>query len=267
MSRLLLKTLKTQYGFDQRQQSIGLSHLLSYAREVVRNEGVGRFARSDALHFARFIYYRKIRKTPETFTFLGHTYRYFTALYNATYTNERSVEIPITMSRVDACRGKRILEVGNVLSHYFVFPHVIVDKYESAVGVINEDIVDYRSDQKFDLIISISTLEHVGWHESPRDDTKIPKVLENLKKLAKPGGQIMITVPIGQNPVLDDLVRKRSIEFDKQYYMKRVSRSNIWTETSEEEAYCSKYGSTYQYANAIMIAIISITNNKDESIK
>jgi hypothetical protein len=77
-----------------------------------------------------------------------------------------------------------------------------------------------------------------------------------LKSLVKPGGQIIITVPIGQNPVLDNLVRKRSIEFDRQYYMKRVSRSNLWIETSEEEAYCLKYGSPYQYGNAIMIAFI-----------
>lgn len=99
--------------------------------------------------------------------------------------------------------------------------------------------------------------EHVGWHESPRDDTKIPKALENLKSLVKPGGKIIITVPIGQNPVLDDLVRKRSIEFDRQYYMKRVSKSNLWIETSEEEAYCLKYGSPYRDGNAIMIAFIS----------
>jgi hypothetical protein len=195
------------------------------------------------------LYYRKIRKTPETFIFLGHTYRYFTALYNATYPNERSVEIPIAMSIVNAC-GKCILEIGNVLSHYFVFSHVIIDKYESAPGVINEDIVDWRADEKFDLIVSISALEHIGWDETPRDDTKIPRALENL---VKPGGQILITVPIGQNPVLDNLVHERSIEFDKQYYLKRVSRSNIWSETSEEEA----YGSPYQYGNAIMIAFIS----------
>lgn len=251
-----METIKTQYELDQ-TKPIRFLHLLSYAREVVRKEGVGRLIRTDAFHFAHLIYYKKIRKTPKTFTFLGRTHRYLTALYNATYTNERSVEVPITMSLIKAYHGKRILEVGNVLSHYLVFPHVIVDKYESAVGVINEDILNYRADEKFDLIISISTLEHIGWDETPRDDTKIPKTLENLKSLVKPGGQIIITIPIGQNPVLDNLVRKRSIAFDKQYYMKRISRSNLWSETSEEEAYSSKYGSPYQYGNAIMIAIIS----------
>lgn len=252
-----MEKIKTQYELDQRQQSIGFLNLLSYARKVVRKEGVGRFVRTDALHFAHFIYYKKIRKNPETFIFLDRTYRYLTALYNATYTSERSVEVPIAMNLINAYHGKRILEVGNVLSHYLVFPHVIVDKYESGVGVINEDILDYRTDEKYDLIICISTLEHIGWDETPRDDTKIPKALENLKSLVKPGGEIIITVPIGQNPVLDDLVRKRSIEFDRQYYMKRVSRSNLWIETSEEEAYCLKYGSPYQYGNAIMIAFIS----------
>ncbi|MGB7884577.1 MAG: hypothetical protein WBL44_17790 [Nitrososphaeraceae archaeon] len=253
----MLEKIKTQYELDRTKRPIGFLQLLSYAREAVRNEGVRRLARIHGPHFAHFIYYKKIRKTPETFIFLGRTYQYLTALYNATYTNERSVEVPIAMNIMNAYRGMRILEVGNVLSHYLVFPHVIVDKYESAPGVINEDILDYRTDEKFDLIISISTLEHVGWDETPRDDTKIPKTLENLKNLVMPGGQIIITVPIGQNPVLDDLVRKRSIEFDRRYYMKRVSRSNLWSETSEEEAYSSKYGSPYRYGNAIMIAFIS----------
>jgi len=62
-------------------------------------------------------------------------------------------------------RGKNILEIGNVLSRHIKLEHDILDKYETAKGVINEDIVDFKSEKKYDLIISISTLEHVGWDE------------------------------------------------------------------------------------------------------
>jgi len=50
-----------------------------------------------------------------------------------------------------------------VLSHYFAVKHDIVDKYEIAPSVVNEDLVNFKPGKKYDLIVSISTLEHVGW--------------------------------------------------------------------------------------------------------
>ena len=43
--------------------------------------------------------------------------------------------------------------------------------------MINQDVVDFKTNEKYDLIVSISTLEHVGWDEEPRDDKKISKAL------------------------------------------------------------------------------------------
>ena len=40
----------------------------------------------------------------------------------------------------------------------------------------------------FDLIVAISTLEHVGWDESPRDPAKAPRAVEVLRSL--PGFEI-----------------------------------------------------------------------------
>ena len=68
---------------------------------------------------------------------------------------------------------KKILEVGNILSHYFSVNHDIVDKYEKDVDVINQDIIDYHPNKKYDLIVSISSLEHVGEDETPREPKKI----------------------------------------------------------------------------------------------
>jgi hypothetical protein len=39
--------------------------------------------------------------------------------------------------------GRNVLEVGNVLSHYFPVHHDVLDKYEKAKGVINEDVVEF----------------------------------------------------------------------------------------------------------------------------
>ena len=96
--------------------------------------------------------------------------------------NERAIEVPIVWKIVSEYSEGRILEVGNVLSHYFSVCHDILDKYEKADGVINQDVVNFWAPNKYELIVSISTLEHVGWDESPRDPNKILRAIENLKR-------------------------------------------------------------------------------------
>lgn len=118
-------------------------------------------------------YFYKISKSSRTFLFQGETYRYFYHKYNKTWKNERAVDIPIIWEIVKKSQKKRILEVGNVLSHYFPANHDIVDKYELAKGVINQDIVDFTACHKYDLIVSISTLEHVGYDEKRKEPGKI----------------------------------------------------------------------------------------------
>jgi hypothetical protein len=110
----------------------------------------------------------------KTFIFNGKTYYYFVHKYNTTWKNERAVEVPIIWDivREHYRQGKRVLEVGNVLSHYFRIFHDVLDKYEVAEGVINQDVVDFKPAWKYDLIVSISTLEHVGWDEEPKEPEK-----------------------------------------------------------------------------------------------
>ena len=65
-------------------------------------------------------------------------------------------------------------------------------------------------------IVSISTIEHVGWDETPRDPKKIPLALENLTtRCLAPDGEIVVTLPLGYNTYLDKLLKeleKRRIE-------------------------------------------------------
>jgi len=64
------------------------------------------------------------------------------------------------------------IEVGNVLFHYFDISHEVVDKYEKAPGVTSENILDFRPERRYDLIVYISILEHVGFDKPPRDTRK-----------------------------------------------------------------------------------------------
>ena len=51
-------------------------------------------------------------------------------------------------------------------------------------------------------IVSISTLEHVGWDENTKDPDKIFQAIKNLKSYLVPRGKLIVTMPIGYNPCL-----------------------------------------------------------------
>lgn len=138
------------------------------------------------------------------FTYWGTEYVGFDAEYNDTIHNERAVEIAVALPwfwlHDLAVTGG--LEVGNVLGHYGVKGHRVVDLYEYASGVENVDVFDIEG--RYPWIVSISTLEHVYWDTEPREEYAAPKALEHLKSLLAPGGAMLVTVPGGWHQTFDD---------------------------------------------------------------
>jgi hypothetical protein len=205
-------------------------------------------------YLLRYRYYRLIVKSSRTFKMNGHNYTYFNHKYNTTWNNERAVEIPIICKFVSENNYDNFLEIGNVLSHYFNIDHDIVDKYEKAQGVLNEDVVEFQTRKKYELIVSISTLEHVGWDENPGDDEKILHALTNLKKSLVSGGKLIVTLPLGYNKILDKYLETGKIKFTEKYFLKRTSRTNKWTEI-KTDFYESKFNFPFPMANIVFIGI------------
>lgn len=214
--------------------------------------------------FLIFAYY-KIFRSSRKFVFCQKSYPYFYHMYNFTFLAERIVEIPIFWEVVKKHQGKKILEVGNVLSHYFPVTHDIVDKDEKAPGVINQDIVEFKPGKRYDLIFAISTLEHVGWDEHPREPKEIFKALTNLKRLLAPGGKIILSLPLGYNRYVDKLLAERKLGLGKSYYLKRISRDtflkrtsldNAWKQVSWDEVKNVKYSHPFGCANGLVIGVI-----------
>jgi SAM-dependent methyltransferase len=192
-----------------------------------------------------------------SFFFEGKSYRYFYHPYNTAWKNERTIEIPLALEVLKTYQGTKILEVGNVLSHYDpTVYHTVLDKYEKGRGVINEDVVDFRSSGTFDLIISISTLEHVGWDEHPREPLKVLRAIENLTSLLSPSGKLFVTVPLGYNSALDSLLEENKTLFSILYCLKRVSRNNTWVQTNWDDVRETRYGNPYISANALVVGVI-----------
>ncbi len=223
-------------------------------KDMVASEGLIGFTAKSMSRLFKYIY-SKCWKNPE-FKFNGRNYKYFYSFFNVTFTNERAVEIPIALEVIKSSLKKEILEVGNVLHFYSDFKHDVVDKYELGQNIINQDIVEYKTAKRYDLIVSVSTLEHIGWDEDPKDKNKIPKALDNMKNLLAENGEMLFTFPFGYNTDLDYLIKKRGLEFTEIYFLKRISQDNTWKQVEFSEIEDARYGLPYPFANAIVIGII-----------
>ncbi len=208
----------------------------------------------EVVDYSAYVFYSVFRKN-KSFIFLNKNYRYFYHPYNRTVASERVVEIPYALSLLDRYKGKEILEIGNVMSHYADIFHDVIDKYERGDGVMNLDVASCKLDKKYDLIFSISTMEHVGYsYGEKKDKKKFSKSVSNLKKYLRLGGKFVATFPVYYNEFISDLIVSNKMPFDKEYYMIRTSFWNEWEQVSKRKALTTNmYDCFYANANALYI--------------
>ena len=107
--------------------------------------------------------------------------------------------------------------------------------------------------EKYELIISISTLEHVGWDEKPKEPKKFLGAIKNLKNrcLVK-GGKIIFTIPLGYNQELERILAKKQIHLAEVYFLKKVSSLNEWEEICLKIEDINKYNF---HENVLLIGV------------
>lgn len=162
---------------------------------------------------------------------------YFNHSYNNKRLTERSIEIPIIKYFIDCYNPKNILEVGNVSNYYYTYfkeiikDKIVVDKYENFDKVINKDIIDFTSNIKFDMIISISTFEHMN--------TPLTNISYVITNLLSNNGYFIFTFPIGYSKeltlfdlslILLIILKLRIVKSIKLYYFMKV-KEIIWIQT------------------------------------
>ena len=242
-----------KYAEDNRRVKKGI--------KVLANEGIFIFLVKSFKYFKRFLL-RLLSpiiiflKPKKKFFSQNQVFTYFYHKNNITWTNERAVEIPIAMGYLKSFKAGRILEVGAVLPQYFPVKWDVLDKFEKGKDIINEDVVNFKPKNKYDLIISISTLEHVGFDDDIKEPEKIVKALKNLiDNCLNKQGKMVVTLPLGYNAAMDNLLFSGKLNFDQTFFMKRISRNNKWKEIDIEKAKGAKYGKPYHAANVLVIGI------------
>lgn len=216
---------------------------------AIRRDGVLPVAES----LARWVggYAASFVKEPAgSFAYRGRTYPYHVSRNGRTWMTERGVELPIFAELVRGAEGRRVLEVGRTLNGYFDgLSHTVVDKYDEHAEVARVDALDYRPAEPFDLIVAVSTVEHIGWDELPRDRDKALRAVEHLRSLLAPGGELVFDWPLGAHPGLDEAADSGVLPVEG--CLRRVGRTNRWVEASWAEVRGTPYDDMIWRGNAI----------------
>lgn len=136
--------------------------------------------------------------------------------------DERCVEFPWAFAHLSPGTA-RILDAGSVLNHHFIVDQPLLkDKHlhivtlapepdcfwQKGFGYLYEDLRQLPiQDDYYDTVICISTLEHVGLDnsnyspnskhvEAHTDDFVV--VMRELRRVLKPDGALLLTVPFGR---------------------------------------------------------------------
>jgi hypothetical protein len=139
-----------------------------------------------------------------------------------TYLDERTVEYPWLMSRLDNYKSS-LLDAGSILNHSFIInSNIIKNKNVTIVTLeperncfwsnrISYNYTDIRElpykDNYFDNVVTISTLEHIGMDNSLYSDNQkyverktddYSSAIVELKRVLKESGKLFLTVPFGR---------------------------------------------------------------------
>jgi SAM-dependent methyltransferase len=153
-------------------------------------------------------------------------------------TNERIVELPYVyraLAPVDASAA--VLDVGaaeSVLAYSLAslgYDVTAVDLHgyplpHPRLQAVAADILDWQTDDRFDAVLCLGTLEHIGlgaYGEPPKAGRADEDALERLREFTRPGGRLVLTVPFGSSsaderqrsydqPELDKLLADWSVE-------------------------------------------------------
>lgn len=141
-----------------------------------------------------------------TFTYWGTELEYETGSYNDAARNERAVEVPIAwqfiVEHAPMIEHVRGLELGDVMGHYFTHSFTTID-LDPAADALHVDILgDTPLRDDFNLVVSISTVEHV--HADTRDGPL--RAIQRLRGLLAPGGAMLVTAAVGAHDRLDDWI-------------------------------------------------------------
>lgn len=161
-----------------------------------------------------------------------------------------------TLSFAAASLGARVLAI-DLMPQKFVTGYSTIEFRQTDVKALDES-------EKFDLILNCSTIEHVGlsgrYNAVEAHDGDL-EAMRKLRRLSKPGGTMLLTLPVGQDAIVRPLHRiygaerlarlLEGYEIIETWFWHKDQR-NIWLLCSRAKA-LSEQGNDHYYAIGCMV--------------
>ena len=143
--------------------------------------------------------------------------------------NERAVEYSFVMKHLAKRQPRKILDVGSGQTSLpslmrtcgYLVTAIDINASNKHFHVLNKDIAQFKTDEKFDFITCISVLEHV---EYPVHSVK------NMLRLLRQGGHLVLTFPYTEDEYHPNVyLLKESNAYGKtiSYRCRSFSRANL----------------------------------------
>jgi SAM-dependent methyltransferase len=196
-------------------------------------------------------------------------------LHAPAWSDERAIEIPWCLSRYDG--EQRVLDVGTAFAEpayvqglrELEAPELVtVDLAEPADVVADVRDLPFP-DARFDLVLCISTLEHVGRDnsvygiEADRSEGADDAALRELHRVLAQEGRLLVSVPAGEHDDQDWQLQRTPLEwvdlfercgflvFEDELY---VHGDDAWRTATLAEAETARYGTSGPGAGAVLLA-------------
>jgi hypothetical protein len=188
------------------------------------------------------------------FKYQRKTFEYFSHPYNTARLNERAVEVPVALAFLRGYEAVA-LEVGAVLPHYLDWDapgyarHTVIDLYEPFPGVAPQDVLTWEPEGRYERILSISTLEHLGTRE------RFVKAVARLQGWVIKGGRLLVTVPAGWDNarwLTPSLLS--ALDMSVRRYDKTDIQAHLWSEVVPHTRFPPRrYGFPARWANTVYL--------------
>ena len=155
---------------------------------------------------------------------------------------------------VDDQPPDRVLEVGNVLSHYRDQRHLIIGSLRTGTRRPEPRRLELDGLGRFALIVAISTLEHVGLDERTARSGQVGARRTRAARVAGPGWTAGADGAGGYNRQFDAAIRCGGLPIANLAALRREAGSDTWVQVEPEAAFAAPYDFLLYRARAVVFA-------------
>jgi hypothetical protein len=158
----------------------------------------------------------------------GKEYPYLDHWHSRAWENDKAILGPIGLKFIGGYPGAEVLEIGNVLSHYYGSNHLVLDRYERNKynNVLKANFTGFYWNTPFKRILSIDEVAKLCEY-SLDPVAALGSMFSKVKRLLTPDGTALVTIPTNYSYIITDAITNNKVPYDDLDVMAKYG-ANKW---------------------------------------